>query len=250
MAFSRRNAPIHARITAIVLGALLVVAGPFVAAPEADAQAQQPFRPHAVPGVIQAEHYDTGGPGVAYADSDAGNSGGALRNDRVDVFNKIGENGFTVGRTRPNEWLEYTIDVPEGGTFVIDARMASGVDSPGGVAVSIDGTFLRTLNASNTGTWWTWERVVSPPTNLTVGRHVIRMAFVNNPRLNLDSFEIRQIAVESPDGQRPFLPVQVPGTVQAENYDLGGAGRRVCRQRSPELRRGDPNRRRRRVADA
>lgn len=236
MTFPRRIASTQMRIVAVGLAVLLVAAAPLIATPAAEAQAQDPYRPHDVPGVVQAEHYDTGGQGVAYADSDAGNAGGALRNDRVDIFPKFGEDGFTVGRTRPNEWLEYTVNVRQPGRYVVDARMASGVDSPGGVAVSIDGRFLRTLDASNTDTWWNWERVVSPAVELSRGSHVVRLSFVNNPRLNLDSFEMRRIAdnpadnpVDSPvdnpaDGQRPFVAVTAPATVQAENYDLGGAG--------------------------
>jgi len=224
MTSSRLNESVFSRVIAVILVLLLIAAAPLIAAPAADAQAQEPFRTHTVPGVIQAEHYDSGGQGVAYSDSDAGNAGGALRGEWVDVFEKFGESGYTVGRTRPNEWLEYTVDVTQAGTFVFDARLASGVDSPGGVAVAIDGVFLTTLNASNTGTWWNWERVVSPATDLSAGTHLIRLSFVNNPRLNLDSFEIRRIADIAPDGQRPFVAVAIPGTVQAENYDLGGAG--------------------------
>ena len=44
-----------------------------------------PYKPLAIPGTIQAEDYDLGGEGVAYHDTTAGNSGGAYRQDGVDI---------------------------------------------------------------------------------------------------------------------------------------------------------------------
>jgi hypothetical protein len=45
----------------------------------------QVIRPIIVPGRIEAENYDTNGPGLSYYDNTAGNSGGAYRSDDVDL---------------------------------------------------------------------------------------------------------------------------------------------------------------------
>ena len=50
----------------------------------------QVARPIPVPGRIEAEDYDTNGPGISYYDTTPGNSGAAYRNDDVDIEPKIG----------------------------------------------------------------------------------------------------------------------------------------------------------------
>ena len=49
-----------------------------------------PYKPHPVPGRIEAEDYDLGGEGVAYHDTTAGNTGGAYRDDDVDIESAAG----------------------------------------------------------------------------------------------------------------------------------------------------------------
>jgi hypothetical protein len=38
-----------------------------------------------LPGTVEAEHYDLGGPNIAYFDTTPGNSSGAFRADDVDI---------------------------------------------------------------------------------------------------------------------------------------------------------------------
>ena len=60
---------------------------------------------------IEAEAYNTGGQNVGYWDSTAGNAGGALRGDDVDI--KVSrEGGYAVGWMTAGEWLAYTVTVP------------------------------------------------------------------------------------------------------------------------------------------
>jgi len=231
--------------TAAIIATLLATAVIAINPPAASAQAQTPYRTHIAPGTIQAEHYDIGGQGVAFSDTTTGNSGRALRNDRVDVYQKVGEQGYAVGALGNSEWLEFTVEVRQTGSYILDARLAADNNSPGGLAISIDGTFLKTINARSTGGEWEWERFVSPTTNLTAGRHLFRLSFVNTPSFNFDSFQIRLaddaaptpavVAPTStpaptvtpapvPAGQSPYRTHSVPGTMQAEHYDRGGPG--------------------------
>ena len=53
-----------------------------------------PYKPLSVPGRIQAEDYNLGGEGVAYHDTTPGNTGGAYRQDDVDI-----ETGWRRHRT-------------------------------------------------------------------------------------------------------------------------------------------------------
>ncbi len=77
----------------------------------------QPFggKVHTVPGIIQAEDYDIGGSGFAYSDSSAGNSGGVYREDDVDIV--VDGSGYIVTSTSGNEYLRYTVNIAEAGTY-------------------------------------------------------------------------------------------------------------------------------------
>src|SRR4051794_11916968 len=45
----------------------------------------QVIRPIPIPGRIEAENYDTNGPGISFYDNTPGNSGGDYRNEDVDI---------------------------------------------------------------------------------------------------------------------------------------------------------------------
>lgn len=87
--------------------------------------------PFPIPGVIEAEDFDLGGPQVAYKDSDPVNLGAEYRDESVDIGSLSGEiPGYFVGWTGKEEWLEYTLDVPEGQKVEVLFLVAS--DTGGG----------------------------------------------------------------------------------------------------------------------
>src|SRR3954452_19510042 len=66
--------------------------------------------PVALPGTVLAANFDTGGPGIAYGETTAGNSGGAYRTTYVDL--ELGSEGlYDVGWITPTEWLNYSVIV-------------------------------------------------------------------------------------------------------------------------------------------
>ncbi|CAN0449780.1 unnamed protein product, partial [Laminaria digitata] len=67
--------------------------------------------PTVVPGVVQAEEFDTGGEGVGYSDSTEGNKKGAFRpTEDVDI-NAMSDDGYNVGYVAAGGYLRYTLDV-------------------------------------------------------------------------------------------------------------------------------------------
>ncbi|MEM9680710.1 MAG: glycosyl hydrolase, partial [Bacteroidota bacterium] len=61
-----------------------------------------------LPGIVQAEDYKDGGEGIGYFDSDPGNTGGAYRNDNVDIEVTGDTSGsYNVGWIEAGEWLAY-----------------------------------------------------------------------------------------------------------------------------------------------
>ena len=94
-------------------------------------KALEPYNGSAViiPGVIEAEEFDKGCPGIAYYDTDDKDEGDAkFRTDGgVDIVK--GNNGYAIGYTAKGEWLNYTIDVKEAGLYKLEAYVSSGNSS-------------------------------------------------------------------------------------------------------------------------
>jgi len=166
---------------------------------------QSPFggEPHAVPGLVQAEDFDEGGAGQAYADSDAGNNGGAYRNDTDVDIEACSEGGFNIGWIREGEWTEYTVEAAQSTSVRVLARVSS--PTGGRFRIEIDGVD-RTgeLTVPDTNGWQTWQTIQSEPFPVFKGEHVVR--FVNtgtaNEQFNLNWLEF----APAKPSIRPGLP--------------------------------------------
>jgi hypothetical protein len=114
-------------------------------------------RAHAIPGTIEAEHYDDGPAEVAYHDTTPKNEGAAYRGEtQVDIEARPdASNLHGIGWTRAGEWLLYTVNVAEAGTYAIEIPVASnktggtfhlefgGVDRTGPVEVPDSGGWTK-----------------------------------------------------------------------------------------------------------
>ncbi|HEY8401422.1 MAG TPA: carbohydrate-binding protein [Cytophagaceae bacterium] len=171
----------------------------------------------AIPGVIEAENYDLGGQGIAFNDLTPANEGGAYRNDAVDVEPTNG--GYNVGYVIAGEWLEYTTNVTAG-TYRIDARVAA-IAYGKTFRLEIDGVTIATFSVPNTGAWHTFQTISVNNVVLTGGQKVLRIYAVTGD-FNIDKLTFSNITTN----QSPFsgTPATIPGTIEAENYDLGGQG--------------------------
>jgi hypothetical protein len=144
-----------------------------------------------IPGKLQCEYYDFGGEGVAYHDTDSINSGsgrlnpadgsylhGFRINEPVDIsYTKFREppidntpynfvnpekDQLYVGWTKPGEWLKYTVDVKEAGTYKIGILFTSNKD--GKISISVNdqdatGPLLipSTFVSADTVAWRQWH---------------------------------------------------------------------------------------------
>jgi subtilisin family serine protease len=137
--------------------------------------------PAAVPGLIEAENFDSGGEGVAYHDTTPGNLGGQYRAGDVDIAttNDVG-GGYTLGWVVASEWLKYTGSVATTGTYTVELRVAS--PGTGGTGhVEIDGVNVTgSIAVPNTGGWQNWTSVFVPGIPITAGPHVFRLVFDTN----------------------------------------------------------------------
>jgi Carbohydrate binding module (family 6) len=151
-----------------ILPALLLFLGACVASSEGPG----PSRPykgkvHAIPGTIEAEDFDEGGEGVAYHDTEPENrekKQPAYRESGVDLeWREDASQKFNLGWTRPGEWLVYTVDVKEAGTYTIEMMVAcdkrggqfrlefNGADKTGPIEVPDTGGWTKLKPFSKTG---------------------------------------------------------------------------------------------------
>lgn len=139
-----------------------------------------PFKPNNIkPGaVLPAVDYDLGSNGLAYYDTDTanyrvsdpkhtgGNRGGAYRNDGVDIRK---DESYYVTDIVTGEWLQYTLNVEEKGTYTI--RLQAAADSiPGKIAVQVNG---QSKSVEVPVGQWQYAEVKNVP--LEAGTQVLRL---------------------------------------------------------------------------
>ncbi|HTQ54524.1 MAG TPA: cellulase family glycosylhydrolase [Bryobacteraceae bacterium] len=201
----------------------------------------KPFlgHPQAIPGRVQAEFYDTGGEGVAYHDTEAENQGSGKLNkgDRwVDRFRrdegvdlsytkagidttadgeaeKPGE--LYLGWTAPGEWVKYTIEVRESGSYLVSAHLSSRTDS---AAISLafdDAPPSQPIALPTTGHWHKWrvaDRLLE--VKLDPGLHVMTLAVLKEGNFNIDYLAFQLLA-------SPSAPAGVPADAAGQVKQMG-----------------------------
>jgi endo-1,3(4)-beta-glucanase len=127
------------------------------------------------------DYYEGGlGQNITYFDATSWNDAGSFRSpEYVDAGPTTGE-GNTVGWIDEGEWLEYTVNITQAGTYDLSFRYASGVAGGGGpFHLEIDGnTVVNNITVGFTGsTWNTWATKTVSGVVLPAGKHVMRLVF-------------------------------------------------------------------------
>ncbi len=176
----------------------------------------------AVPGTIEAEDFDNGSNGSVYYDKTAGNNGGQYRSTDVDIETSL-DGGYDVGWIDAGEWLDFAVTVASAGTYTMQFRVASPYGST--LHANFNGVNTTgTVSIPNTGGWQKWT-TVSKTVSLAAGTQQLRMVF-DAGGLNINKVNIVSASTSTESGSGPYggTAWSLPGTVQAENFDLGGAG--------------------------
>jgi len=131
----------------------------------------------AVPCDIPVADFREGG----YKDSEPENLGGAYRPlDGVDIGHSgLAKPKFSVGWTRPGEWLEYDIRATKAGKYRLILEAAS--EGPGGeFRFDLDGKPATGNTAvGDTGGWGKWKPFEAGTTYLKKGKHRLRLTMVS-----------------------------------------------------------------------
>ncbi|ERL53218.1 carbohydrate-binding protein [Halomonas huangheensis] len=176
---------------------------------------------------LEAKLYDNGGQGVAYNDTTTAHQGEGYRADEaVDIT--FGTQA--LGYIADGEWVEYTLNVEQAGTYTLNFLAAA---TTGGKSITAafekGGSFYtgsQTVGVTDTDSFTSFDEVGPLSFELEEGEQVLRLTF-NGGQLDLASFTLDQVAVA--DEQQPFNATQTPWQVDADgltldavNYDTGG----------------------------
>lgn len=152
-----------------------------------------------VPGRIEAENYDEGREGLGYheANTNGNQSDADYRNDEVDIEATEDVDGdYNIAYILNGEWLAYTVDVQETGTYDLDFRMATDGDNKT-FHIEVDGVDVSgPVAVPNTGGWQTWETITVNDIDLSSGEQEIRIVF-DADYMNFNYMEFRSQVVTS-----------------------------------------------------
>ena len=160
----------------------------------------QPYQGQAfaVPGRLEAERFDEGGPGVAYWDTEPQNIGLAFRpQEGVDIETIAG--GYAVYWMVDGEWLEYTISVSTAGTYRFTPYLAT-VPGFGQFRMLVDNVAITPWSpVPSTGGFQFYQPFRAGEVALTEGTHILRFE-VASPSdkdgwlYSLNYFQIEQVS--------------------------------------------------------
>jgi hypothetical protein len=178
--------------------------------------------PKPLPALIQAQDFDNGTNGRAYYDRTSGNNGGQYRSGDVDIERTRDSSGtYNVGWIDAGEWLNYTVEVARAGSYTIELRVASPNGSQ--ARVRFGGTDVTgAMSIPATGGWQSWT-TIRKTVNLSAGAQVMRVVF-DASGANFNWIRVIENTSSGESGSSPFggTAWAIPGTVQAEDFDLGG----------------------------
>ena len=146
-----------------------------------------------IPGTIEAENFDYGGPGVSYSNLTVKTEDEYTNRyvttfrvtDSIDFDLANGDaGGYAVAVTKPGEWIAYTVNVAATAQYTIDVRVAS-KGSGGSFHIEFTNGNVATFNVPNTGDWQIWQTLTKSNVTLTAGQQVMRIVMDSGGVSNL-----------------------------------------------------------------
>ena len=149
-----------------------------------------------VPGILEAENYDT----YAYSDADGKSDETGYRSDDAGIV-KAG-NGYALGYTSADDYFEYTLDVKSAGKYKLIISGATGNSTASSVTVSVGDKKVQTEIPSQ-GDWNTYSEVEAGELELAAGKQTLRLT-INTNYINVDWIKfVSASAVESSNSETP-----------------------------------------------
>ena len=146
-----------------------------------------------IPGTIEAENFDYGGPGISYSNLTVKTEDEYTNRyvttfrvtDSVDFDLANGDaGGYAVAVAKAGEWTAYTVNVAATAQYTIDVRVAS-KGLGGSFHLEFTNGNVATFNVPDTGDWQTWQTLTKSNVSLTAGQQVMRIVMDSGGVSNL-----------------------------------------------------------------
>ncbi len=190
-------------VASVVVGAQLPYQGNMVNIPA------QPIEPG------NYDYYEGGvGQNISYFDVSANNEAGTFRNNEYVDAAPTPNEGNTVSYINDGEWIEYTVNVAQAGTYDLALRYSSGNAGGGGpFHIELDSnTIANNISVPSTSNNWNiWATKTVTGIILPAGQHVIRLFF------DKGGFNIGKLSFTYQGPAAPFLTVS-SNAVSIEEY--------------------------------
>ncbi|MGW6194586.1 carbohydrate-binding protein [Kribbella sp. NPDC055110] len=144
--------------------------------------------PAAIPGVVQAENYNTGGQGVAYSVGSINGTANGYRADGVDLeATSDNGGGYNLGWTSTGQWFHYTVNVATAGTYSVAMRVATPAAVTNAFHLASGSGVSGNVSLPATGGWQNWATVTTQVT-LPAGLQTLTV-YQDNGGWNLNSLQ-------------------------------------------------------------
>lgn len=144
--------------------------------------------PISIPSTIEADHFDTGGEGIGYHDTEAANKTAAFRTTEGVDIEICSEGGYNISWMQAGEWLAYTVNVAKTAKYDILTRAAA--DAGGSFHIEIDNTDVTGTLVVPGGGWQAWKNIKAEKIELQEGLHIFKL--VTNGGMNLIGFAVNE----------------------------------------------------------
>jgi hypothetical protein len=128
------------------------------------------------------------------------------------------ESGFAnVGYIEKDDWLEYSIEVPEEKNYPFSLRIASTAQAS--VQILVDGVAQKSIALPNTTGWQTWQ-TIKTDIDLSSGKHTVRLQ-AETSGFNINWFEIGELATSVEPGNsitKLTFPNPVTDKIKVMNF--------------------------------
>lgn len=159
---------------------------------------------HRVPGLVPMNEFDKGGQGVGYVDSTPLVNLGrptdpkARPSDGVDIvtWTIADTTRYLIAHTERDEWMDYTIQLENEGSFFIDLR-GVGTSSRGTATLFLNDTFLITMALTAQSDTTIVTRSTVNPLTIPAGTHRLRVV-INTTGIRLESLRFRLASTDIP----------------------------------------------------
>ncbi|HEY0068085.1 MAG TPA: carbohydrate-binding protein, partial [Flavisolibacter sp.] len=127
--------------------------------------------------------------------------------------------GLSVGWIDNQDWMDYSANLAQAGTYTVSFRVASPAASGQLQLRSSNGTILATVSVPNTGWWQTWQTVTATVT-LPAGQQTLRVVSTHPDAWNFNWFELAPGAAISTRGLQEETEVVEEGSASIEAVEV------------------------------